>query len=199
MGYQLSHKLYEDLFFHRWRQFHRRYSRKEAFLLLHTESQKCGKYNISSYLLYFQDYNPKEGWHDTIAGVIFSGFNNSGIAACPWIINQTDSSILGANQGFRDYLNEEISQEIQQYSWLTGYDIEYVYTTHLFDYHTYGQLSPNKTDVPFDPYYATIRIRISDFDAMKRKWDKEVAPTLETIFSEKWYISRFEFMIVKQQ
>ncbi|MFX1516729.1 MAG: hypothetical protein ACFFC6_10490 [Promethearchaeota archaeon] len=160
--------------------------------------------SIGTNLLYFQDYNPKEGWHDTIAGVIFSGFNNSGIAACPWIINQTDSSILGANQGFRDYLNEEISQEIQQYSWLTGYDIEYVYTTHLFDYHIYGQLSPNETDVPFDPYYATIRIRINDSDAMNRdqqeyKWDKEVAPTLETIFSEKWYISRFEFMIIKQQ
>ncbi|MHA2244872.1 MAG: hypothetical protein ACXADY_07870 [Candidatus Hodarchaeales archaeon] len=166
-------------------------------LLVGTVSIIC----IGTYLLYPQDYNPVEGCHSKDAGVIFSGLNNSGVVACPWIINQTDKSILGANREFRDYFNKEISKEIQQYSWLTGFSTKYVGITHMWDMNL--QLSPNLTGMDFDPYYASIRINVSEryrYDVMKKKqWDKEVAPTLETIFSEKWYINRFEFMIVKQQ
>jgi len=45
---------------------------------------------------------PPGEYYDRPAAVVFSGVNQSGLVACPWILNETDGSVVGENLEFRD-------------------------------------------------------------------------------------------------
>ena len=137
---------------------------------------------------YFGSEWPPGRFYDRHVGVLFSGVNKSGLVACPWVLNGTDQSVLGVNQEFREYFNDEFSAEIQNYSLLTGFEINYTFVYHLFK----NGSQHNPTDPAFDPYYGFIYIQ---YDVTTRSnndlWNDEIASALETSFRQKWYISKF--------
>ena len=134
---------------------------------------------------------PPGPFHDRLAAVVFSGLNQSGLVACPWVLNETDGSVVEENQEFRDFFIEDCATELYNYSLLTGFRITYTGGRHVFNNEL--QTDPNHT--PFDPYYVHVYI---DYDSTSRSnnnlWHYKIAPALEVTFREKWYVS--QFMIV---
>jgi len=147
---------------------------------------------IIIYLIDINSLYPPGEFHDSLAAVVFSGENQSGLVACPWVLNETDDSVAGENQEFRDYFTEELSAEIQNYSLITGFKITYTGGCHEFDHCL--QTDPNHT--PFDPYYVLIYFKYDQSTRSNNNlWHYKIAPALETSFREKWYISKFMIVL----
>ncbi|MHA2294688.1 MAG: hypothetical protein ACXAEU_16195 [Candidatus Hodarchaeales archaeon] len=132
--------------------------------------------------------------HGTSASVLFSGNNNSGMVACPWIINSTDGAITAPNQAFRDYMVDDISTETHEYS-IVRSEIIVRYTWVHHEFNNFTSRTPD--DEPFDPYYVIIRFSYNSTTKENREqWDQEDSPALETALTEKWYINRCVFSLV---
>ncbi|MFX0015645.1 MAG: hypothetical protein ACFFB2_11985 [Promethearchaeota archaeon] len=139
-----------------------------------------------------------EAFKGKAGGIIFSGQNNSNVVACPWVINSTDDSIIGPNDIFREYLNEDLSLEIQKYPLILGFNFEYTHIMH--DYDDFYQGDPYKENSTFDRYYGVVEFDCnSKNESDIRYWDKTIAPQLELTLTNKWYVSRFEFVIVQKK
>ncbi|MFX1514904.1 MAG: hypothetical protein ACFFC6_01220 [Promethearchaeota archaeon] len=147
---------------------------------------------IIIYLIDINSLYPPGEFHSTVAAVVFSGADQNGLVACPWILNETDDSVVGENQEFRDYVTEELSAEIQNYSLITEFKITYTGGWHEFDHCL--QTNPNHT--PFDPFYVHIYFRYDQSTRSNNNlWHYKIAPALEVTFREKWYISQFMIIL----
>ncbi|MHA2295391.1 MAG: hypothetical protein ACXAEU_12415 [Candidatus Hodarchaeales archaeon] len=135
-----------------------------------------------------------EPFHGTVAKVLFSGINNSGMVACPWIINGTDGATTAPNQAFRDYMSDDISTETHEYS-IVHSEINVHYTWIYHEFNNFTSRTPDEE--PFDPYYVIIRFSYNSTTKENREqWDQEVAPALEAALTEKWYINRCVFSLL---
>ena len=120
--------------------------------------------------------------YSIIGSVLFSGQNMSGIHACPWILNLSDSSIIGPNIQFREYLNNSILTEIEEYPWIDSeFSIQYEAIWH--DFNNCSQWYWNDTDYYFDPYYAQIRFNFeAGNETLIELWTNEAANALTIAF-----------------
>jgi hypothetical protein len=138
---------------------------------------------------------PPGEYYDSRAAVVFSGVNQNGLVACPWVLNETDGSVVEENQEFKDYFTEDFAAELQSYPLLTGFKITYTGGRHEFN----KELQTNPNHTPFDPYYINIYI---DYDSTTRsnnnQWNDKIAPALEVTFREKWYVSKFMIVLTKR-
>ena len=143
-----------------------------------------------------EDY--PDAFHGNAGGIIFSGQNNSNVVACPWLINTSDDSIVGPNDIFREYLNEDLSLEMQKYPLILEFDFQYTHIIHEYD--NFYQRDPSKENSTFDRYYGVVQFDYAPNNESDIKyWDKTIAPQLELALTNKWYVSRFEFAIAQKK
>jgi hypothetical protein len=135
------------------------------------------------------------GWHYlTFCVVLFSGENNEELVACPWLINASDGTIIGPNNGFRNFFQEEFKSEIGQYN--VTIDISLTYENTWHEFHNCSQWFANDTEGFFDPYYALIDVEfVPNNDTTRTLWRTEIAPAIMTSLPKKWFIS--DFLVIK--
>jgi hypothetical protein len=139
--------------------------------------------------------NDLSGWqYSTFCAVLFSGENNGELVACPWLINTSDEAIIGPNNGFRNFFQEEFKSEIGQYNVTIEISMTYENTWHEF--HNCSQWFANDTEGFFDPYYALIDVEfVPNNDTTRTLWRTEIAPAIMTSIPKKWFIS--DFLVIK--
>ena len=115
--------------------------------------------------------------------------------ACHWLINTSDEAIIGPNNGFRNFFQEEFKSEIGQYN--VTIDISLTYENTWHEFHNCSQWFANDTEGFFDPYYALIDVEfVPNNDTTRTLWRTEIAPAIMTSIPKKWFISDFHVIKV---
>jgi len=159
-----------------------------AFLLIITFSFQSG-YGLAQ----------QSDLYSYFMAVEFSGITQNAIEACPWILNLSTTEITGINEEFRNYFVNDVKNETAQYPHVfvpDNFTFKYSDTTNKFNHCRQASLSPE--DFPykyntseFNPYYCIVFLEYHyENITIKNEYNSIIAPALENLFANKWYIEQ---------
>ena len=147
--------------------------------------------------------NPLDEYSYSMA-VEFSGITQNTIEACPWILNLSTTEITGINEEFRNYFVNDVKNETAQYPHVfiqDNFTFNYSDTTNKFNHTRQIDISPE--DFPykyntseFNPYYCIVLLDYHGENiTIRNEYQGTIAPTLENLFANKWYIEQAMIVI----
>ncbi|MHA1332021.1 MAG: hypothetical protein ACTSR2_13205 [Candidatus Hodarchaeales archaeon] len=123
----------------------------------------------------------------------FSGITQNSLEACPWILNLTSHEIIGLNEEFRNYFQNDLKKEIAEYpDFLNSTNIKIEYS----DIDLLTEDLPYKYNTSeFDPYGCFVDLELLERnESLIEKYSSTVAPVLESKIASKWYVEHAEFI-----
>ena len=149
-------------------------------------------------------------YYGNVIAVEFSGITLDDLNACPWLVNHSTNELLGFNEEFRAYFENDIKYELNKYPHVFDQDdplMEIRYTGFDHEFKSMSQEGVEEEyfeeDYPveydpleFDPYYCLVWVRFTDnTTARYEAYNTTIAQTLETTLINKWYIDKAKILI----